>query len=289
MSEASDMGDGTGPPISRLRQIHVNARRTIATLLRSPRCQVSWPSRERLALGAAVAVAAVVATMFLLDPWSLAAVRRLPVSVIEAFDRFTDLGLSGWFLWPLGIILIALAVLDTSAMPAFARHVLAAWAVRLNFVFAAIAVPGLFVTIVKRLIGRARPPVAGGDVWAYLPFAWRADHASLPSGHATTAFSALVAIGALFPQARALLWIYAVLIALSRVVVTAHYPSDVVAGAIVGTAGALLVRNWFAARRLGFLVERDGAVRAMPGPSWRHIVKAISRGLSSDRSGPSFS
>ena len=61
----------------------------------------------------------------------------------------------------------------------------------------------------------------------------------MPSGHATTAFAALVAIGAIFPQARALMWIYAVLIALSRVVVTAHHPSDVIAGAIVGAAGAL--------------------------------------------------
>ena len=100
-----------------------------------------------------------------------------------------------------------------------------------------------------------------------VPFGWQVDYASFPSGHATTAFAALVAIGAIFPQARALLWIYAVLIALSRVVVTAHHPSDVIAGAVVGAVGACLVRNWFAARRLGFTVGRDGSVRAMPGPS----------------------
>ena len=104
--------------------------------------------------------------------------------------------------------------------------------------FTAIALPGLFVTIVKRLIGRARPLVDGNDAFAYLPFGWKVDYASLPSGHATTAFAALVAIGAIFPQARALMWIYAVLIALSRVVLTAHYPSDVMAGAFVGAAGA---------------------------------------------------
>jgi len=281
MSAAGGTGDGSGPAISRLRRFDRNARGTIATLMRAPCCHVPWPSRGRLALGTVVAVAAVVGTMFLLDAWSVAAARRLPVSVIAAFDRLSDLGLSGWFLWPLGLILIALAMLDTPAAPAFARHVLAAWAVRLGFVFTAIAVPGLFVTIVKRLIGRARPFVAGDDVWAYLPFAWRVDHASLPSGHATTVFSALVAIGALFPQARALLWIYAVLIALSRVIVSAHYPSDVVAGAIVGAAGALLVRNWFAARRLGFVVGSDGVVRALPGPSFRRIVKAVGRGLRS--------
>ena len=264
-----------------LHQVAANARGTIATLLRAPCRRVPRPSDGQLAFGAAVAVAAVVVTMLLFDAWSVAMARRLPVMLVDAFNRLTDLGLSGWFLWPLGLVLIALALVDSPSVPAFPRHVLAAWAVRLGFVFIAIALPGLFVTVVKRLIGRARPFVDGDGVWNYLPFSWRVDYASLPSGHATTAFSALVAIGALFPQARPLLWIYALLIALSRVVVTAHHPSDVVAGAIVGATGALLVRNWFAGRRLGFTVGADGAVRAMPGPSWRRIVKAVARRLHS--------
>jgi undecaprenyl-diphosphatase len=125
------------------------------------------------------------------------------------------------------------------------------------------------------MIGRARPFVAGDNVWAYDPFNWHARYASLPSGHTTTAFAALVAIGAIFPQARALMWIYAVLIALSRIVVTAHYPSDAIAGAIVGAVGASLVRNWFAARRLGFAVDAGGFVRPKPGPSIWRIIKAV--------------
>ena len=131
------------------------------------------------------------------------------------------------------------------------------------------------------MIGRARPFVAGNDIWAYEPLTWHARYASFPSGHATTAFAALVAIGAIFPQARALMWIYAVLIALSRVIITAHHPSDVIAGAIVGAAGAYLVCNWFAARRLGFAVSSDGSVHAMPGPSVRRIIKAVARRLHS--------
>ena len=280
MSVAEGTGGQAGD-ISWLRQIAINARGTIATLLRAPRRHVPRPSYRALAFGAAVAIAAVVATMLLLDAWALAGTRRLPVSLVDAFNRLTDLGLSGWFLWPLGLVLIALALVDSPSMSPFPRHVLAAWAVRLGFVFTAIALPGLFVTIVKRLIGRARPFVDGDGVWSYLPFAWRVDYASLPSGHATTAFSALVAIGALFPSARPLLWIYAVLIALSRVVVTAHYPSDVVAGAIVGATGALLVRDWFAGRRLGFAVGPDGAVHPLPGPSARRIIKAVARRLHS--------
>ena len=77
----------------------------------------------------------------------------------------------------------------------------------------------------------------------------------------------MVAFGAIFPRARPLLWTYALLIAVSRVVVTAHYPSDVIAGAALGGFGALWVRDWFAVRRLGFCVGSDGHVHTLPGPS----------------------
>jgi undecaprenyl-diphosphatase len=265
-----------------LRQIEVNARATMATLLRPPRGVVAFPGTVQLLTGTLVAVVVLIAIMFMLDAWSVSQARRLPTALIEAARGFTDLGKSGWFLWPIGIVLLVLVATASTALPRFPRAVLAAWTVRLGFVFLAIGLPGLFVTIIKRVIGRARPfVVAGPDVWAYEPFNWHARYASFPSGHTTTAFAALVAIGAIFPQARALMWIYAVLIALSRVIVTAHHPSDVIAGAIVGAVGAYLVRNWFAARRLGFAVSSDGSVHAMPGPSVRRIIKAVARRLHS--------
>jgi undecaprenyl-diphosphatase len=88
----------------------------------------------------------------------------------------------------------------------------------------------------------------------------------------------LVAFGTLWPRARTILLIYAVLIAISRVVVTAHYPTDVLAGALVGAAGAMMVRRYFALRRLGFSVGPGGEVRQLPGPSLRRI-KAVARSL----------
>jgi undecaprenyl-diphosphatase len=262
-----------------LRQIGANAWATLATLFRPPRRALLWPSAGRLTLFVVAAIVAVLAVMVQIDGWSLAHVRKLPGGLVEAFNRFTDLGEGRFFLWPIGLVLIVLALIDTPTLPRTSRLVLAAWAVRLGFVFTAIALPGLFATIIKRLIGRARPFVGGTDTFAYLPFSWRVEYASLPSGHATTAFAALVAIGSIFPQTRALMWIYAVLIALSRIVVTAHHPSDVVAAAFVGAVGAWLVRQWFAARGLGFAVTATGIVRPMPGPSLRRIIKALARRL----------
>jgi undecaprenyl-diphosphatase len=278
MSAAGGL-DKDAAPCSWWRQIDHNARQTLATLLRKPRRRLTWPQRLALALGAGLAVVAVLAAMVALDASAIEMARRLPRPAIVTFDRLTDLGKAGYFLWPVGIALLALAALDAPALPRAARGVLAAFAVRLGFVFTAIAVPGVFVSIAKRVIGRARPSFVGGNVWTYHPFAWRPEFASLPSGHATTAFAALVAIGAIVPQARAFLWIYAVLIAVSRVAVVAHYPSDVVAGAVIGLAGALVVQRWFAARGLGFAVGPGGSVRPMPGPGLERIVKAVARCL----------
>jgi membrane-associated phospholipid phosphatase len=228
----------------------------------------------RLVFALLVSAALVVGAMLLLDAWALTQQKRTPIWVINLFNEITDYGRSGWFLWPAGILIIALAVL-AARMQRFGRLTIVALIVRLEFIFVAIALPGLFVTIIKRLIGRVRPSVVGP--FAYVPFSWRPDYASMPSGHATTAFAVAVALGALWPRARPLLWLYALLIAASRVIIAAHYPSDVIAGACVGGFGALLIRNYFAARHLGFVAMRDGTVHALPGPSVRRVRSVFAR------------
>lgn len=266
-------------PGSRIARFASNIRDGIRLFFRSPRPpgrSPAWPPHGRLVLWALAAIIVVSAAVFALDVRSLAGARALPGSVVATFRVLTDLGLSGWFLFPTAFLLLAAAAANTGALPRFSRGVLASISVRVGFVFMAIAVPGLFVAILKRLIGRARPFVAGEDAWTSLLFAWRPDYASFPSGHATTAFAAAVAIGALWPRLRPLMWTYAVVIAVSRVVVTVHHPSDVIAGALVGAIGALLVRNWYGARRLGFAVAADGTVFRLPGPS-RRRVKAVAR------------
>ena len=67
--------------------------------------------------------------------------------------------------------------------------------------------------------------------------------------------------------------IYAGLIIASRLVLLAHHPSDVVAGALVGVIGAMFVRYWFAARHLAFTIRRDGAIEPLAGPSLGHLKR----------------
>jgi len=66
------------------------------------------------------------------------------------FQHITELGLSGWFLFPTAFLLLAIAVLDRPDLPEFGRGVLAAVSVRLGFMFMSIALPGLFTQIGDR-------------------------------------------------------------------------------------------------------------------------------------------
>ena len=258
----------------------VNARNALKNLERWSRALVPAPPAKMLrpplpAVAATVAMLiAVVVSMFVLDTaasdW---AAHQLPQWFRNIFEEITNFGLSGWFLIPFGFVLLCLAAVISPALSRASQGVLAALAARFGFLFLAIGVPGLFVTVVKRLIGRARP-YAGGhdDPFAYMPLIWRPEFASMPSGHATTAVSAAIAIGAIWPRTRAVMWLYAFVIMFSRVVVLAHYPSDVIAGALTGAAGVYLVRRWFAARRLVF-GARD--LRSFPGPSWQRVKAAL--------------
>jgi undecaprenyl-diphosphatase len=265
-----------------LRQAKINIDAWVLGLYRRPRTHSAldaWHRAARPLIGAAAAMVVLVpVAMVGSDAWAITETRTLSDTVHAVFRFITEFGKSGWFLWPLGLALIALSFVPPAALGRVGTAVAAAFAVRLSFLFAAIAIPGLFGTILKRLIGRARPFVGGtADPYLYDPLVWKSAYASLPSGHATTAFAVAVAFGALWPRLRPYAWAYAVLIAVSRVVVLAHHPSDVIAGAAVGIVGAVLVRDWFAARRIAFFTTADGRIEPKPGPSWRRLKRVAGR------------
>jgi membrane-associated phospholipid phosphatase len=104
-------------------------------------------------------------------------------------------------------------------------------------------------------------------------FAGTEAYASFPSAHATTSVALAFAVSVLWPRLRVAMILYAVVIVLSRLVLLAHHPSDVVAGALLGVLGAMLVRYWFAERHLAFTIGRDGAIEALTGPSPPHLKR----------------
>jgi undecaprenyl-diphosphatase len=97
----------------------------------------------------------------------------------------------------------------------------------------------------KAAFDRPRPSIAHADVHALVAVP---GNASMPSGHAWIAFASAVVLGGLAPRLRPWMLGLACLIALSRVYLGVHYPSDVLVGAAgcAPTGGAVLL-----GRRLG--------------------------------------
>ena len=232
--------------------IPVNLARWIAVLVRAPRARLPRVSPGAFAVFAVV-LAVIVASMFLFDTKAIEWARREPLWLHDFADEITKYGRSSTFLYPFGFVLLALAAVLSPWLTKMSQGVVAALAVRFGFLFVAIGLPSLFATIIKRLIGRARPYVGShDDPFTYMPFIWKPEYASMPSGHATTAAAAAIAIGAVWPRMRPVMWVYALVILASRILIFVHHPSDVLGGAVVGVIGALMVRRWFASRRLGF-------------------------------------
>jgi len=254
------------------RFVKLKSLRTWIGALTRPR-RSTLPVR-RYALWLMIAATLIAASMITLDQWAISAVARLPAWINRSFKLLTDLGRSVLFLVPLGFCILALVV-SSPFFDRIERLASAIVATRLSFVFAAIALPDLFVTVAKHLIGRRRPSSLGP--FAYDPFSWSPAFASLPSAHAATACSVAVAFGILFPHIRFLLWTYAILIMASRVVISAHYPSDVMAGAFVGIFGSLWVRDWFAERRMGFYINATGGVQPLSRLSLARLMRMTRR------------
>jgi len=160
------------------------------------------------------------------------------------------------------------------------RALLLGFGTRLQFIFFSVLFSVLVAEVLKFVIGRGRPFVGGkANAFNFVPFSGTEAYYSLPSAHAVTAFALAFAVSALWPRLRVFMFTYAVVIALTRLVLLAHHPSDVVAGALVGIVGAMAVRYWFAARRLGFAIRSDGAIVPLPGPVFGRL-KRVARGAS---------
>ncbi len=217
------------------------------------------PHKSRLALPIA-------AFLFLLAEIALVAFCDRPVSeflrgvdarhpaLIDFFRAWTDLGKSAWYLWPSALGMIACAVpycLDGKAgLPRLSlkvRRTLARTGEGLALIFFSVAVSGVLADTIKPLVGRARPVMMVREgLYGFHPLSFEAAWHSMPSGHATTAFALAGALAALFPRARIAWYLAAVCLAASRVMVNAHFPSDIAAGAVVGYATAGFFARAFA-------------------------------------------
>lgn len=90
--------------------------------------------------------------------------------------------------------------------------------------------------IVKQTIRRNRPFTSlNGIQNRIIP----SDQFSFPSGHTAAAFIMATLLASFFPAAAIPVYLWASLVGLSRVYLGVHYPSDILAGVVMGSACAL--------------------------------------------------
>lgn len=254
---------------------------SLARLVREPSHSLRAEAGRRWArhslLISAVLAVAVVILMVVIDAYEINLMPVRGTASLWPLRILTDFGKSAYVLWTLLALLVVVALL-LPLVKGVSRVVMIGIGTRIQFVLLSVLVPVCAGEVLKGVIGRGRPFVGGeANPFNFSIFAWSEAYASLPSGHSITAFALAFAISALFPRLRVVMLAYAVIIALTRLVLLAHHASDVVAGAMVGTIGAMTVRYWFAARRLGFTIRRDGTIEPLPGPSWDRL-KGVARG-----------
>lgn len=163
---------------------------------------------------------------FAVDVWWNTAMAELWHPALAGFSRVMNWVGGGWF----GVLAVPIGgavVLVVLRRP---------WAAA--FFLAAEAVSAGLVQVLKHTFGRVRPE----DILVV------SDYGSYPSGHVANAATIAVAAVIIFPR----VWVavvgaaWIVLMAFSRTFLHAHWLSDTLGGALVGTGAALLVAAAFA-------------------------------------------
>jgi undecaprenyl-diphosphatase len=261
--------------------VRIASTRLVRAPSHSRRAEAARRSARHVLLLAAILGAAIIGLMVALDVTEIGLMPPRGTAGLWPVRILTDFGKSTYVLWSLAGMLFAIAMVSPT-LRGTSRILLLGLGTRLQFLFFAVLVPVLASELIKWIVGRGRPFVGGeANAFNFAHFAGTEAYASFPSGHAVTSFALAFAVSALWPRARSAMIAYAILICATRLVLLAHHPSDVVAGALVGVIGAMFVRYWFAARRLGFAIHRDGTIVPLGGPSLGHL-KRVAR----EASGP---
>lgn len=133
------------------------------------------------------------------------------------------------------------------------------------YIFYSVGLSGLVCFVIKILLGRARPYEWGfNHLYGFYFFKLSPHMWSFPSGHATTIASAMIAASILWPRIEKIALLIMLLVAVSRLVIDAHYLSDVMCGLYLGCMTAILLSKYYNTNGVTQRIENlDSAPKAI--------------------------
>ncbi len=223
----------------------------------------------------------VVLAFLVFDMPAAATAGNVPSAVRSVSRAVTDIGKSGWMLFGSAFIFFATFMAAGRVEGARERFQALYTSQIALYLFTTVALSGLSANLIKRAIGRARPiQFEEWGVFGFSPFAGNARFESFPSGHATTIGALFMALALLLPRYRAVLAMLAVWLGMTRVMVGAHYPSDVTAGLAFGAWFSLLIAIAFSRYGIVFKPGPNGLPMprlALPHNIWPNFRARRSR------------
>jgi membrane-associated phospholipid phosphatase len=208
--------------------------------------ELHWNSdMTKLALGALLAAV----LLFPFDADNIRFLRANSSGLFRLMDSITHIGQSYWYIVPAGLIVLSLGLMDWSTYSRKNKSRLTFLFGQAAFAFAAVALSGILVNILKFLIGRPRPRLLDTtDALQFQPFSIDSAFLSFPSGHATTLGAVAMILILWWPRLWAPLLLAGLVLASTRIVAQAHYPSDVVIGFALGSLYTLHLTRFLAVR-----------------------------------------
>jgi membrane-associated phospholipid phosphatase len=235
-------------------------KNTIKTLRRrSERCEKPNFSLCCIWTWAFITINLILLALFLLDG-PVASYAQNHAQILKPMgSTITDLGKSDWILFG-SLFIFAEALVAYRLSPTLRGRFQAAFVSHMAiYIFLCVSLSGILANVLKRIIGRARPNMY--DQLGFLSFdnfAGSARFESFPSGHATTVGALMMAMALIAPPYRLVFLSMALWLGFSRVIVGAHYPSDVIAGLALGAWFSLAMAIIFARHKILFRQKPDG-------------------------------
>jgi membrane-associated phospholipid phosphatase len=161
---------------------------------------------------------------------------KMSSSIKNIAEIVTSLGITRWYLVASAALYLYFGFIYKNKLQSM----------RSLFVFYSLSLCGILILLIKWIAGRHRPiNLFNHGYFGFDCFGVGYETTSFPSGHAQTIFTLATALTLIFPRWGVPLFIVAIAVGISRIILTAHYLSDVIAGAGIGIICTLAIKYYF--------------------------------------------